>query len=51
MFDRWPTRLGHSRPSITLDVYSHQFGGDLDRASQGVVRIGRAGPAGANRIG
>ena len=21
--------LGHSRPSITLDVYSHQFGGDL----------------------
>jgi len=22
--------LGHSRPSITLDVYSHQFGGDLD---------------------
>jgi hypothetical protein len=21
--------LGHSRPSITLDVYSHEFGGDL----------------------
>ena len=30
MSDRCPTRSAISRPSITgLDVYSHQFGGDL----------------------
>ena len=28
MSDRWPTRR-HSRPSITLDVYSHEFASDL----------------------
>ena len=38
------TQLGHAKPSITLDVYSHLFGDELDNLYGGIDARGPVSP-------